>query len=143
MKRTETNLIQELLRAVEVLGVDKTTTVLKIATTSSLTLQDERVDFVFNMVATHFYQTIEDMINSSKRSNLRFLALKFATYYLYEHFDISYNELQVLFKRDKSLLSRMNRELKEKMKDDDGTIKIKNKFDFLVTEYKLKNDYKK
>jgi hypothetical protein len=143
MKKTETNLIQELLRAVEVLGVDKTTTVLKIATTSSLTLQDSRVDFVFNMVATHFYQTIEELINSKNRSNLRFLALKFATYYLYEHFDISYNELQVLFKRDKSLLSRMNRELKEKMKEDDYSIKIKNKFDFLVTEFKLKNDYKK
>jgi hypothetical protein len=37
----------------------------------------------------------------------------------------------------------MNRELKSKMDDDDGIIKIKNKFDFLVTEYKLKNDYKK
>lgn len=143
MKHNETNLIQELLRAVEVLGVDKTTIALKIATTSSLTLQDPRVDFVFNMVSTHFYQTIEDLINSKKKSNLRFLALKFATYYLYEHFDISFNELQVLFKRDKSLLSRMNREIKGKMDDDEGTIKIKNKFDFLVTEYKLKNEYKK
>jgi hypothetical protein len=143
MKRTETNLIQELLRAVEVLGVDKTTKVLMIATTSSLTLQDPRVDFVFNMVSTHFFQTIEELINSKKKSNLRFLALKFATYYLYEHFEISFNELQVLFKRDKSLLSRMNRELKSKMGNDDGTTKIKNKFDFLVTEFKLKNDYKK
>jgi len=143
MKRTETNLIQELLRAVEVLGVDKTTKVLMIATTSSLTLQDPRVDFVFNMVSTHFFQTIEELINSKKKSNLRFLALKFATYYLYEHFEISFNELQVLFKRDKSLLSRMNRELKGKMYNDDGTTKIKNKFDFLVTEFKLKNDYKK
>ena len=143
MRSTETNLIQELLRAVEVLGVDKTTTVLKIATTSSLTLQDPRVDFVFNMVSTHFYQTIEDLINSKNRSNLRFLALKFATYYLYEHFDISYNELQILFKRDKSLLSRMNRELKDKMDNDENTITIKNKFDFLITEYKLKNDYKR
>ena len=143
MKRTETNLIQELLRAIEVLGVDKTTKVLMIATTSSLTLQDPRVDFVFNMVANHFFQTIEELINSKKKSNLRFLALKFATYYLYEHFEISFNELQVLFKRDKSLLSRMNRELKGKMGNDDGTTKIKNKFDFLVTEFKLKNDYKK
>jgi hypothetical protein len=143
MKRTETNLIQELLRAVEVLGVDKTTKVLMIATTSSLTLQDPRVDFVFNMVSTHFFQTIEELINSKKKSNLRFLALKFATYYLYEHFEISFNELQVLFKRDKSLLSRMNRELKGRMYNDDGTTKIKNKFDFLVTEFKLKNDYKK
>tara|TARA_R110000868_G_scaffold101361_3_gene279069 strand:+ start:1711 stop:2142 length:432 start_codon:yes stop_codon:yes gene_type:complete len=143
MKRTETNLIQELLRAVEVLGVDKTTKVLMIATTSSLTLQDPRVDFVFNMVSNHFFQTIEELINSKKKSNLRFLALKFATYYLYEHFEISFNELQVLFKRDKSLLSRMNRELKSKMDNEDGTTKIKNKFDFLVTEFKLKNDYKK
>ena len=54
MKKNETNLIQELLRAVEVLGVDKTMVVLKNATTSSLTLQDPRVDFIFNMVATHF-----------------------------------------------------------------------------------------
>lgn len=143
MRKTETNLIQELLRAVEVLGVDKTTSVLKVATTNSLTLQDERVDFVFKMVSNHFYQTIEDLINAKNRSNLRFMALKFALHYLYESFDISYNELQILFKRDKSLLSRMNRELKTSMQNDENTKKIKSKFDFLINEFKLKNDYKK
>jgi hypothetical protein len=126
-----------------VLGVDKTTSVLKVATTNTLTLQDERVDFVFKMVANHFYQTHEDLINAKNRSNLRFMALKFALHYLYESFYISYNELQILFKRDKSLLSRMNRELKSTMETDENTKKIKAKFDFLITEFKLKNDYKK
>jgi len=43
MKKNETNLIQELLKSVEVLGVDATTSILRVARSNSLTLQDKRV----------------------------------------------------------------------------------------------------
>ena len=49
MKKTETDLIQELLKSVEVLGVDATTNVLKVARSNTLTLQDKRVEFVLKM----------------------------------------------------------------------------------------------
>ena len=106
MKQTEGDLIQELLKSVEVLGVDATTNALKIARSNTLTLQDKRVEFVLRAVTDYYMQSIEDMINSHSKSRKRILALKFSIYYLYDAFDFSFTDLSMFFKRDKSYLSR-------------------------------------
>jgi hypothetical protein len=140
MKKTETDLIQELLKSVEVLGVDATTYVLKVARTNTLTLQDKRVEFVLKMVSTHYMQPIEDIINSHNKSVKRMLALKFSIYYLYDGFDFTFTELKMLFKRDKSLLSRSTKEIKEMVLTNPNVENTKNKFDLLITDFKLKNN---
>ena len=71
MKQTEGDLIQELLKSVEVLGVDATTNALKIARSNTLTLQDKRVEFVLRAVTDYYMQSIEDMINSHSKSRKR------------------------------------------------------------------------
>jgi hypothetical protein len=140
MKKSETDLIQELLKSVEVLGVDATTNVLKIARSNTLTLQDKRVEFVLKMVSTHYLQSIEDIINSHNKSYKRMMALKFSIYYLYEVFDFSFSDLKMFFKRDKSLLSRSTKEIKELIDSNQNIKGTKNKFDLLVTDFKLKNN---
>lgn len=140
MKKSETDLIQELLKSVEVLGVDATTNVLKIARSNTLTLQDKRVEFVLKMVSTHYLQSIEDIINSHNKSYKRMMALKFSIYYLYEVFDFSFSDLKMFFKRDKSLLSRSTKEIKELIESNQNIKGTKNKFDLLVTDFKLKNN---
>jgi hypothetical protein len=140
MKSNETNLIQELLRSVEVLGVDATTNALKIARSNSLTLQDKRVEFVLNMVETNYNLPIEEIINSHSKSTKRMLALKFAIFYLYSVFEISFGDLKMVFKRDKSLLSRSTKEMREMFVENQSIKNIKNRFDLLVTDFKLKNN---
>jgi hypothetical protein len=140
MKKTETDLIQELLKSVEVLGVDATPNVLKVARSNTLTLQDKRVEFVLKMVSTQYSQTIEDIINSHNKSYKRMLALKFSIYYLYEVFDFSFGDLKMIFKRDKSLLSRSTKEIKEMILNNSAISNVKNRFDLLITDFKLKNN---
>jgi hypothetical protein len=140
MKKTETDLIQELLKSVEVLGVDATTNALKVARSNTLTLQDKRVEFVLKMVSTQYSQTIEDIINSHNKSYKRMLALKFSIYYLYEVFDFSFGDLKMIFKRDKSLLSRSTKEIKEMILNNSAISNVKNRFDLLITDFKLKNN---
>jgi hypothetical protein len=140
MKKSETDLIQELLKSVEVLGVDATTNVLKIARSNTLTLQDKRVEFVLKMVSTHYLQTIEEIINSHNKSFKRMMALKFSIYYLYIAFEFSFTDLKILFKRDKSLLSRSAKEITQMVMDNENIKHTKHKFDLLVTDFKLKNN---
>jgi hypothetical protein len=140
MKRNETDLIQELLKSVEVLGVDATTNALKVARSNSLTLQDKRVEFVLNMVSSNYSILIEEIINSHSKSTRRMLALKFCIYYLYEVFDISFGDLKLIFKRDKSLLSRSTKEMRAMIIDNQNVKDIKNRFDLLITDFKLKNN---
>jgi hypothetical protein len=140
MKKTETDLIQELLKCVEVLGVDATTNYLKISRSNTLTLQDKRVEFVLKMVSSYYLQSIEDIINSHNKSYKRMLALKFSIYYLYEVFDFSFGDLKMIFKRDKSLLSRSTKEIREMIGTNQNIESVKNKFDLLITDFKLKNN---
>lgn len=140
MKTNQTDLIQELLKSVEVLGVDATTNALKMARSNTLTLQDKRVEFVLKMVANQYNQTIEDIINSHNKSYKRMLALKFSVYYLYEVFDISFGDLKMIFKRDKSLLSRSTKEIRELISSNATINNVKNRFDLLITDFKLQNN---
>jgi hypothetical protein len=68
------------------------------------------------------------------------LSLKFSIYYLYEIFDISFGDLKMIFKRDKSLLSRSTKELKEMIVKNETIKEVKNRFDLLITDFKLKNN---
>ena len=141
MKQTESNLIHELFKSVEVLGVDATTNALKVARSNTLTLQDKRIEFVIKMVSSHFMQPVEEIILSHNKSNKRMLALKFAIYYLYEVFDFSYTDLKIFFRRDKSLLSRSTKELKKMFDENSNIQNIKNKFDLLINEFKIQNNF--
>jgi len=140
IKKTETDLIQELLKSVEVLGVDATTNALKVARSNTLTLQDKRVEFVLKMVSEHYVKSIDDIINSHSKSTKRIFALKFAIYYLYEVFGFTFGELKMIFKRDKSLLSRSTKEIKAIIVTNQNMKSVKNKFDLLTTDFKLKNN---
>jgi hypothetical protein len=141
MKNTQTDLIQELLKSVEALGIDGTTNVLKVARNNSLTLQDKRVEFVLQIISQNYVISIEDIINSHSKSTRRMLALKFSIYYLYEVFNISFGDLKLIFKRDKSLLSRSAKEMREMVIQNKNIIEVKNRFDLLITDFKIKNNF--
>jgi predicted tellurium resistance membrane protein TerC len=85
-------------------------------------------------------QPIEEIINSHNKSVKRMLALKFSIFYLYDAFEFSFTDLKMLFKRDKSLLSRSTKEIKQMVVNNSNVQQTKNKFDLLITDFKLKNN---
>ena len=78
MASKETDLLQEILRSIEVLGVIETSNALKIARNKSLSLEDKRIEFVLKMVSSNYNIPIEEIINSHSKSTKRMFALKFA-----------------------------------------------------------------
>lgn len=140
MKKIESDLIHELFRSVEVLGVDATTTALKVARCNTLTLQDKRVDFVLKMCANHYMQTIDEVIYSHSKSIKRMMALRFSVYYLYDVFGFSYGELKLFFKRDPSMLCKAVKLIKEESQTNPSVKAIKNKFDLLISDFKILNN---
>lgn len=140
MKHPETDLIKELLKSVEVLGVLGTANVLKLGRGNSITLDDKRVEFVLKMVAQHYDQTIDDIINSHNKSTKRMLAFRFAVYYLYDSFSLSYKDIGLIFKRHKSMLCRASKEIIEMTNNNKVIKKQKQDFDVLVNDYKTKNN---
>ena len=68
-------------------------------------------------------------------------ALKFAIFYLYDSFQISLGTLKLIFKRDKSLLSRSNKQMKSFFENDKYVIDLKNKFDLMITDFKIQNNF--
>lgn len=140
MATGQINLLEELLKSVEALGVDGTTNALKIARSKSITLEDKRVEFVLNMVSAHYNIPIEEIINTHTKSTKRMLALKFSIYYLYDVFDISFGDLKQVFKRHKSLLSRSAKEMRQMIQENQHISNLKNRFDIMVTDFKIKNE---
>jgi hypothetical protein len=142
MKYTETDLVNELFKSVEALGINATTDALRVARNSTLTLQDKRVEFVLKMTAEQYMQPVDEIINSRNKSVKRMLAMKFSIFYLHESFGFSFSNLKLIFKRDKSLLCRSVKEIKGMVSENPVIEKVKNKFDLLITDFKLKNESK-
>ena len=141
MASKETDLLQEILRSIEVLGVIETSNALKIARNKSLSLEDKRIEIVLKMVSSNYNIPIEEIINSHSKSTKRMFALKFAIFYLYDSFQISLGTLKLIFKRDKSLLSRSNKQMKSLFENDKYVIDLKNKFDLMITDFKIQNNF--
>lgn len=136
-------LIEQLMKAVDDLGVETTTKVLQSAQNKTLSLMDKRVEFVLKMVSNEFAMPIEEMINSYSRSTKRKFSIMFGVYYLHGHFDISFGDLNLLYKRDKALLCRyfhIIRNLSKGEPSERALIKYRDKFDLLVTEFKISNN---
>ena len=142
MKYSESDLVSELFKSVEALGISATTNLLRSARSNTFTLQDKRVDFVLKMTAEHYMQTIEDIINSRSKSLKRMLAMKFSIFYLHTTFGFSFSSLKHIFKRDKSLLCRSVKEIKNLITDNNVINKTKTKFDLLITDFKIQNESK-
>lgn len=143
IKNKAINLLEQLLKTVEGLGIDETTKLLVSGTEDSLNLSDNRVDFVLKIVSVEFKIPIPEMINSYSKSTKRKFAIMFGVYYLHGNFGISFGDLSKLYQRDKGLLCRYFHEIKNLKNNDPsakGLIKYRDKFDIMVSEYKISNN---
>ncbi len=133
----------ELLTTVELIGVDRTIKTLKEAKSNHLILDDLDVDFILKCVSEICGVTKERVLYGTDKSDERKISLALAIYFIKTEFSYSYSELKKIFDKDASGLSKYNslvESLPENPKTDfdkkmDTYIK---KIKLLITERKLK-----
>ena len=144
-KHTGIQLIEQLLRTVESLGIDETAKLLASAESSSLSLADKRVEFVLKMISVEFRIPIEEMINSYSKSTKRKFSIMFGVYYLHGSFQISFGDLEKIYKRNKGLLCRYYHQIKKlshSNSDQKTMVKYRDKFDLIITDFTINKNNK-
>jgi hypothetical protein len=101
-------ILDELLSAVEVIGVSETIKKLREAKSNSLLLSDLNIDFILTSVSELTGVTKDRILNGSDRNDERKLALALSVYFIKNEFYYSYAEIKKIFNKDESALSRYN-----------------------------------
>ena len=133
-------LLEALFNSVEDLGIKETTEILQKSIKEELTLQDERVSFILQIVSNLYQIPIEEIINSNEKSPKRINSFKFVVYYLREVFYMSFPEIGLVLNKSTSYVFKKHKELKSIKRNKKHELQSKfEKLDLLVTEYQLKN----
>jgi chromosomal replication initiation ATPase DnaA len=117
----------QLLQTVAVVGIDNTIKVLKKAQNHN-TSKSKEVDFVIESVAEIVGIEKERILNGNSRTDERKIALAVCIYFLKNKMSYSFDELNIIFNKDESVLSRYNSMI-DKMSD-----KPSNDFDRKLSE---------
>jgi len=133
----------ELLNSIELLGVDNTIKTLKEARSKKLILGDLNIDFVINSVSEVTGVSKEMILYGTERTDERKIALALCVYYIKNEFSYSYSDLNKIFKKDESGLSKYNSMVQNlpkipKTEFDKTMFNYSKKLDLIITERKLK-----
>lgn len=102
----ELKLVGEVIRAVNIVGVDKTRAHIKLLYDQNMRFDDPKVEEVVNKVAEEFSMAAHEIILGTGRNNERTLAIGFCSYYLTCHFDCRLPFVVDKLKKNKVLLGR-------------------------------------
>jgi hypothetical protein len=136
-------ILDELLSAVEVLGVNRTIKTLQDAKSSNLLLSDLNIDFVLTAVSDLTGVSKDRIISGNDRSDERKLALALSVYFIKNEFYYSYSEIKKILNKDESALSRYNSLIERNPQKPITELEKKinecyKKINLLITEKKLK-----
>jgi len=133
----------ELITALEMIGIENTIKTLQEAKTNSLILSDLDVEFIIKCVSDVTGVSKETMLYGNERNDERKIALSLCIYLIKKELDYSFSTIKKIFKKDKSALSRYNT-LVEKIPSNPKTDIDKKlstylkKINLLITEKKIK-----
>jgi chromosomal replication initiation ATPase DnaA len=133
----------ELITALEMIGIENTIKTLQEAKTNSLILSDLDVEFIIKCVSDVTGVSKETMLYGNERNDERKIALSLCIYLIKKELDYSFSTIKKIFKKDKSALSRYNT-LVEKLPSNPKTDIDKKlstylkKINLLITEKKIK-----
>lgn len=137
-------IIDEVLSAIEVVGIEKTIKSLRDAKSNNLILQDLNIEFILNSVSQVTSVSKERILSGSDRTDDRKIAVALCVFFIKNEFYYSYAEIKKIIARDESALSRYysiveNRSNKPKTEFDKSLDSYFKKINLLITEKKLKN----
>lgn len=96
----------ELLQAIEVLGIDKTIKALKEAKSNTLLEKDNKIDYILDTVAEVTGVTKDRILNGSDRTDERKIAVALCVFFVKSKLVYSYAEIKKIFNKHESALSR-------------------------------------
>lgn len=99
----QTDLINQLFRTVEVLGLEKTHTVLVEAMTEKVVFTDKKVEYVVTTICGHFNVPVAEVIYGNGRKNDRKYVIAFCSYYLFEIYKYDIEAVSANLKKDVTL----------------------------------------
>ena len=134
--------LNELRRLIEIAGPDKALDIIKSYNEKKLclSLPDERMQFIVNMILTEFDYTPEAFLYGKHLRGDYKYAVGFCVYFLYPDFSIGEIKKHIFQQKDKSALSRnkdLISKLNPKYKNDQPYILLKAKFENKLNEFDI------
>jgi chromosomal replication initiation ATPase DnaA len=140
-------IFDELLTTLELIGVENTIKTLQEAKSKSLILGDLDIEFVIKTVSEITGVSKERILYGTDRNDDRKIALSLCIYFIKNEFSYSLSELRRIFKKDESGLSRYNAiaegvPANPKTDFDKKLSGYLKKINLIITERKIKNNGK-
>ena len=144
MDKNVTEILSELFKTIEILGINGTIETLKDAKNKKQLVDDIDIDFVLDAVSQTTGLNKDRILYGNDRSDERKIALCLSVYFIKNNFHYSYSEIKKIFKKDSSVLSRYNSYVKNLPKNPktnfDKTIdKFCKEINYLINKRNLKN----
>jgi hypothetical protein len=137
-------IFDELLSAIEVIGLDKTIKTLQDAKAHSLISKDLGIDFILTLVCDTTNFRKDKLLVGNERSDDKKIAMSLAVYFLKNTLLYSYGDMKKIFNKDESALYRYYQMVEQRPKKSktefDKNLELNyKKINLLITEKKLKN----
>jgi len=137
-------IFDELLSAIEVIGLDKTIKTLQDAKAHSLISKDLGIDFILNLVCDTTNFRKDKLLVGNERSDDKKIAMSLAVYFLKNTLLYSYGDMKKIFNKDESALYRYYQMVEQRPKkaktEFDKNLELNyKKINLLITEKKLKD----
>jgi hypothetical protein len=137
-------IFDELLSAIEVIGLDKTIKTLQDAKAHSLISKDLGIDFILTLVCDTTNFRKDKLLVGNERSDDKKIAMSLAVYFLKNTLLYSYGDMKKIFNKDESALYRYYQMVEQRPKkaktEFDKNLELNyKKINLLITEKKLKN----
>jgi hypothetical protein len=134
----------ELLTTIEVIGLDKTIQTLKDVKANSLILNDMNIDFIITSVSSITNVQKDRILNGADRNDDRKIAISLCVYFIKTEFSYTYSEIKNIFNKGESALSRYNTLIEKSPKNPKTQLDKKiseyiKKINLLIQEKKLTN----
>jgi hypothetical protein len=137
-------IFDELLSAIEVIGLDKTIKTLQDAKAHSLISKDLGIDFILTLVCDTTNFRKDKLLVGNERSDDKKIAMSLAVYFLKNTLLYSYGDMKKIFNKDESALYRYYQMVEQRPKkaktEFDKNLELNyKKINLLITEKKLKD----
>jgi len=137
-------IFDELLSAIEIIGLDKTIKTLQDAKAHSLISKDLGIDFILTLVCDTTNFRKDKLLVGNERSDDKKIAMSLAVYFLKNTLLYSYGDMKKIFNKDESALYRYYQMVEQRPKkaktEFDKNLELNyKKINLLITEKKLKD----
>ncbi len=100
------DVINEVFRNVDIMGIEDTVKVLRKARSEFLTLQDRGIEGILKVIIEYTGVTLERLIHGTDKTDERKIAIALSVYFIKTDLGYPYADIKKIMKKDEAALSR-------------------------------------